>query len=296
MHPSTLRSLRERNHMRHRFEQAIQSAARPEPVSSGSQVRARALRMWGDKDVLAKGLWARVKRDQGPEIDVHLKLRHYVRFLALCQQSRERNPALPPAHLDVRMLTAAIFALAFEDQHFQEAVSQRLDVNKDGMISWDEYIRSTSALDQPGSKLKFIFECHDTDYNHAMSYSELCTMFEHVFGFANDAGRETLQDIVRSMVCDIYREAGRGEDESFPVDEVVAIANRRAHERVKSRHVPSSVLMGQDSAPVRARSPPTVPVWDLFGETLGDTTAAQHRRLNDIVRRAARRDVTIAEL
>lgn len=245
---------------------------------------------------------------------MHLLLRHHCRFRALCLLSGEPEVAAGRAKLRRDWLAVALVALAFEEADFQQAVMARLDVDRDELISWREYLRTTVALDRVGSKLEFHLACHDTDHSDSMSRAKLCRMFTLSFGHARapappagrtpslaappGAGRARPEhaELVERMVDELFFSAGKDASGEFRIDELRDLAERRLRQIERSASAPSAPERSATGARTGALDAASeVDVWRIFGETLVDATAAQHRRVEGIVQRAASRDESASQ-
>ncbi|KAJ1629887.1 hypothetical protein T492DRAFT_1007589 [Pavlovales sp. CCMP2436] len=224
-------------------------------------------------------LWAQVKRDAGgtDNEDAHsLLLHHRCRYQALSLLSGGGSAG--QLHSD--WLKLAISGLAFEDTRYQQAVMRKLDSNKDGRISYQEYLHATLALDSVGSKVAFAFACHDTDCNGRMTREELRQMFAVSLG-GGEVG------VIEGMVDELFAEAGRKElllkkdqSDELTLDDLLALAH--------------GLLDGPEprATPGEDRGQALV-VWDLFGATLCDSVGDHHRSVDAALRRAQARKAPI---
>lgn len=263
--------MRERNHLAtHRLAQGAS------PRDDAARVRVPAV---PPRPATGTDLAWTEARQAAPSLDGHLLRRHYCRFRALCRQTTGRWDAALPKE----WLWAAVGALAFEDESLQRAVAAHcVDGTTGGgreVISWKSYVYLTGALDDVSDKLAFCFECHDDDRSGTMDGDELRRMFRGAFGFSGDTRPEEINGVVESMVARLFADERVPEDGEFGVRPLCEVARRR----VAERHL--ALAPGGARAPAGAGHP-ALSVWDIFGGTLVDASAVQHRRLDEVVRDA----------
>jgi hypothetical protein len=218
-------------------------------------------------------LWAQLKRDatSRPNVEMELILRHYCRFRALCVLFPASATATRTT-LPGKALTTALGALAFQNARFCDSVVRALDGNKDGRIECSEYMHAVLALGSPGDKLAFMAACVQAESAQAVSAAELHAIFCNSLDFADSSSELEIAVVADRIVAKLFEESGLAPGDRMRLSDL-------------------RVLAECASAPSRADE---LDVWGMFGPSLVDFTALQHKRLEEMALKAIARDLPIS--